>query len=178
LTRIDLRTGTVDRLNAGVPSLPLAASAVVAGDDIWLGNWDGEVARFDTTTRKITDRLTLGTGLGAAGADAGGAMWYFNYNTETVTRIDATTVRATAAITVEHNPLAIISDARAVWILHAGGLVSRIDVDAQEVTDVIDPGPQQPPGGFANVPLPPVVPDDTVWVVAPDGQVYRLVAAS
>ncbi|HEY7627336.1 MAG TPA: hypothetical protein VH761_09715, partial [Ilumatobacteraceae bacterium] len=176
LTRIDFRTESVERRDPEIGGLP--SGAVAAGDDIWLASWDGEVARFDTRAGEVTDRLSLGTGIGWAGVFADEAMWYFNFNTDTVTRIDASTAEPTAAITIEHSPMAMIVHDGAAWILHGEGLASRLAIDTLQVTDVVDLGAQETPRSFQYLPLPPVATGESVWAVAPDGRVYRLGAAS
>jgi hypothetical protein len=174
LTRTDLGSGVVERFDT--PQIGSEAGAVAANDAIWLAGWAGDVVRFDTRTRDITDRMDLGTGLGWNGLFADDAMWYLNYFTDTVTRIDAASARTTAAITVEQLPIATLAHDGAIWMLHAGGQASRLDTDTQQVTGVVELGPQVDPSDFIQIPLPLVSSDEAVWVVTPDGRVHRLVA--
>jgi DNA-binding beta-propeller fold protein YncE len=168
LSRIDLASGEVQRFDLEPFAAP--SGAVSAGDAIWLASWDGLVARFDTRSGEITDRLTLGQGVGwLSGEFVDDAVWFTNINTGTITRIDATSADITDVIIVEPQPVSVTALDGAIWVSHAdGGLVSRIDIATRQVTDVVEVDSGR---------IPPAASGEAIWLASDDGTITRIQGA-
>ncbi len=93
-------------------------------------------------------------------------MWYSNSKTVTITGIDASTAEVIAAITVEPRPITLAAHDGAIWVGHVDGLVSRIDIETREVTDVIQTGGRS---------VWPIAVAEDIWLVTPEGTITRIV---
>jgi streptogramin lyase len=166
LSRIDLASGETQHFDVDFGAVP--SGAVSAGDAIWLTSWNGLVARFDTGSGEITDRLSLGEGVAwGGGVFVDDAVWLSNVNTGTITRIDTRSAEVTDVIIVEPSPVAMVALDGAMWVVHAedDSLVSRIDIATRQVTDLIEVG-----SGL----LPPAASGEAIWIASSDGTITRI----
>ncbi len=167
LTRIDPATGDITRFEVDPTGGP--DGAMLAGATIWMVTWDGAVTRFDTASGEITDRRSLGTGVAwGSGLFVDDTVWFANSKTETITGLDVTTAEMTAAIHVDSGGVLMTAQGSAIWVGHNGGLVSRIDIDTQEVTEVVNVVART---------VWPLVVDEDIWLVTLDGSISRITGA-
>ncbi|HYI74630.1 MAG TPA: BTAD domain-containing putative transcriptional regulator [Gaiellaceae bacterium] len=134
------------------------AAVVVAFGSIWVANsGDATVQRFSPLTFEGGAIRVLTVGSGPTGLAAGeGAIWVANTGDDYVTRIDAGDFGSNAVrpITVGDRPTNIAIGDGAVWVATAGGSISRIDPETNDVTASIPVG--NPVGGM-------VVANGLVW---------------
>ena len=167
LTRIDPATGDIRRFEVDPTYGP--DGAILAGAAIWTATWDGAVTRFDTTSGEITTRLSLGTGVAwGSSLFVDDTVWFTNSQTDTITGLDATTAEVTAAINVDTGGVVMTAQGAVIWVGHNGGLVSRIDIDTREVTEVVK---------VAGRSVWPLFVDDDIWLVTLDGSISRITGA-
>lgn len=134
------------------------AAVVVAFGSIWVVNsGDATVQRFSPLTFEDGPTRVLAAGSMPTGLAAGeGAIWVANTGADYVTRIDAGDFGSNAVrpIPVGDGPTNIAIGDGAVWVAAAGGSISRIDPETNDVTATIPVG--NPLGGM-------VVADGLVW---------------
>jgi YVTN family beta-propeller protein len=152
-------------------------SAVVGGGgQVWVANRrDGTVTVVDPATNRVQATIPA-SGSGPVGPGgpglvfASGSLWVANYDQRQVARVEPD-ADPTAIIPIRASPNAIAAAQDAVWVAartqSGGGLVARIDADANEVGHTIRLG--NAPTGLA------ITPDgDRLWVVTADRAVHRI----
>jgi DNA-binding SARP family transcriptional activator/streptogramin lyase len=134
------------------------AAVVVAFGSIWVVNsGDATVQRFSPLTFEDGPTRVLAAGSMPTGLAAGeGAIWVANTGADYVTRIDAGDFGSNAVrpIPVGDGPTNIAIGDGAVWVAAAGGSISRIDPETNDVTATIRVG--NPLGGM-------VIANGLVW---------------
>jgi DNA-binding SARP family transcriptional activator/streptogramin lyase len=134
------------------------AAVVVAFGSIWVANsGEATVQRFSPLTFEDGPTRVLAAGSMPTGLAAGeGAIWVANTGADYVTRIDAGDFGSNAVrpIPVGDGPTNIAIGDGAVWVAAAGGSISRIDPETNDVTATIPVG--NPLGGM-------VIANGLVW---------------
>jgi DNA-binding SARP family transcriptional activator len=164
VARVDGRTGTVERVEAG------AGGGVGFGDRAaWsLGTLSlgapAVIARVDPRTRTIS-RTVVPPDVGGEGALSGfaaraNAVWAFSEHGQTVWKIDTEIRRVTAIIPLHHGPIDIAAGGKAIWTANDDGTVSRIHAGTGRLVRTI------PLGHYPRVayPVQLAVGDGTVWI--------------
>ncbi len=184
LTRVDLNSGQAQRYDLP-DELESESSAMLAGDDIWLVDIFGAVARFDVESGLLNDQLTLPGvdargGVFPAGVDDSGGLWLEQSLEGTVVRIDTATAEVTDTITLEPQLGFSLLLGDSLWVtktiveeLPSGlafsdGVVYQIDLVTRSVVETVDTG--------LDGQLFPFLRNGEVWVAASDGQTVRLTA--
>lgn len=136
LTRIDPETAEV--VDTFAPDDFNQPSGVAATDDaVWVTSILDEVQQVDPETGEVTAVVEVG------GAPKGitfyeESLWTADIADGTVTRVDASSLEVIATIDVGPQPVDVAASDGAVWVAGLEGAVSRIDVETNEVTDVLD----------------------------------------
>ena len=155
---------TIARVDPAVPRLVRTgfaglspAAVVVAGDQLWVANSNGQsvqVFSLGTFDQGPVDTVPVGRNPSALAFGAG-AVWVANTGDDNVMRIDPSSSNSTDTIEVGDAPVAIAASHEAVWVANRGGTVSRIDPSKREVVETIETG--NAPAGIA-------VGDGAAWV--------------
>jgi DNA-binding beta-propeller fold protein YncE len=165
ISEIDARTRKIARTIA-FGSLP---DVLAAGDGFaWVGSRDGNAIRIDARTGRTRPwhvraiRVDPGTTLGGIISFGHGSLWIGLANVLTLWRVDTKTPRIQVAIRGV-DARAIVPTRDAVWVLDAGGRVSRVDPRTNVIAASIPIGGHEYPAGLA-------AGDGAVWALDYEGQ--------
>lgn len=122
------------------------------GTVLWFVGTSGRISRIDPATNTIGVPTIIFDPMSNDGAVAvnGAGLWFGNYDTNLVYRIDPATLTVVAKIPAGANPTGAGATDTAIWIAnHRGGSVTRIDPATNAVVATITvskPGPGGPHG--------------------------------
>ena len=141
---------------------------VIAGDDaVWGTVFKAagrDIIRIDPQTNQVTTVVRDLPVAQIASVGAGGSIWSADYDTDTVTRFDATTGEELGTLAVGAAPIEPVVAYGSVWTLnHGGGTVSRIDPATGSVLATIEVGP-----GSGAGPLAMADDGELLWVASPN----------
>jgi DNA-binding SARP family transcriptional activator/ABC-type branched-subunit amino acid transport system substrate-binding protein/DNA-binding beta-propeller fold protein YncE len=153
-------------------------SVAAGAGGVWVSDGSPRVYRIDPQTARIVRALNLGTAIDGLAAD-GNAVWAISGDAATVLRLDPSTGRVTARISIVSRPglespypIGIAAGAGFVWVLNANsGTVTKIDPIARGIATTI-------PIGVDRGPLRLAAGAGAAWVADGDGTLSRTDASS
>jgi len=130
VSKVDLRTGSSNEISVGGSASALAAD----GTTVWVRTGDTSVVWIDAATGQVSSAISTGSTTFNSMTAGGGYVWFAHYDQNTVSRLDARTLRVENPVAVGVNPRWMAYDNGAVFVVNEGdGTVSRIDAATGQV---------------------------------------------
>jgi len=148
--------GTKPTAEMPVPGTPLRVTSAEDGASLWVTAFRaGEVARVDTSTLKVTDRLAVGAGAEGV-AEAFGSVWVVAQDDGLLVQVDPVRRKVVRKVDVGVGVRLVVPGPDALWLDdHVAGAVVRVDPKTFQVvrSEHLCDGPEDLVAG-----------SETVWV--------------